>query len=126
VKRRYLVVPVVATIALVAVSPPVSLADADSVPRQTVTVIAGRPLEFAFALSVRRVSTGWVTFRVTNAGRIPHDFAIRGRQTPVIGPGQSVELTVRFAVPGVYEYTCTVAGHASAGMTGQLTVTGMT
>jgi uncharacterized cupredoxin-like copper-binding protein len=95
----------------------------DAAPRQTVRVIAGRPLEFAFSLSTRHASTGWVTFRVTNAGHIPHDFAIRGRQTRLIGPGKSVTLTVRFAVPGVYSYTCTVAGHVAAGMIGLLTVT---
>jgi uncharacterized cupredoxin-like copper-binding protein len=90
---------------------------------QTVLVVAGRPLEFAFSLSTDRVHTGAVTFLVENDGRIPHDFAIRGRSTPSIPPGGRARVTVAFAEPGVYEYVCTVPGHAMAGMEGDLVVT---
>jgi uncharacterized cupredoxin-like copper-binding protein len=90
---------------------------------QTVLVVAGRPLEFAFSLSTDRVHTGAVMFLVENDGRIPHDFAIRGRSTPSIPPGGRARVTVAFAEPGVYEYVCTVPGHAMAGMDGDLVVT---
>jgi plastocyanin len=90
---------------------------------QTVRVVAGRPLEFAFSLSTDRVHTGAVTFLVVNAGRIPHDFWIRGHGTPSIPPGGRARITVGFAEPGVYEYADTILGHAMAGMEGNLTVT---
>ena len=90
---------------------------------QTVRVVAGRPLEFAFSLSTDRVHTGAVTFLVANAGRIPHDFSINGRNTPSLRPGGHAKITVWFAAPGVYEYVCTLLGHAMAGMVGDLVVT---
>ena len=89
-----------------------------------VAVVAGRPLEFAFTLSRRRLRTGWVTFVVKNEGRLAHDFAIEGRSTRLIRPHGSARLVVRFRIPGVYNFRCLLPGHASAGMSGTLTVSG--
>jgi uncharacterized cupredoxin-like copper-binding protein len=119
-RPRLLALPMVVAVGLATIPAPAAHASE----RRTVAVTAGHPLEFAFSLSAARVTTGWVRFRVSNAGRIPHDFAIRGSQTRPIAPGRSATLTVWFAVPGVYSYTCTLPGHASAGMVGDLTVSG--
>jgi plastocyanin len=121
---RLLALPAAVAVGLATIPAPPSHAATRDIGRQTVAVTAGHPLEFAFSLSPGHVTTGWVRFRVTNAGRIPHDFAIRGRRTRPIGPGGSATLTVWFAVPGVYSYMCTLPGHASAGMVGELTVSG--
>jgi uncharacterized cupredoxin-like copper-binding protein len=106
-----------------AVSPGLAARRATSV-EQTVVVVAGRPLEFGFALSTDDVRTGTVRFVVRNAGLVPHDFAIRGRITRVISPGRRSTLDVRFVVPGSYSYISTLPGQVSAGMAGVLVVTG--
>jgi uncharacterized cupredoxin-like copper-binding protein len=90
---------------------------------QTVRVDAGQPLEFAFTLSTNRVHAGTVIFVVRNAGRIPHDFEIRGIRTRAIPPGGTATLTVGFREPGVYHYVCTLPGQELAGMVGYLVVT---
>jgi uncharacterized cupredoxin-like copper-binding protein len=100
----------------------------------TVTVTAGKPSEFGFKLSTKSVAHGSVTFKVTNGGKIPHDFKIcssskggsanscAGKATPVLAPGKSATLTVTLAA-GTYEYLCTEPGHAAGGMKGDLKAT---
>ena len=68
------------------------------------------------------VPRGKVVFKVTNKGRIPHDFKIAGRKIPVIGSGKSATLTVNFSKKGRYFFLCTVPGHVDGGMFGYLTV----
>jgi uncharacterized cupredoxin-like copper-binding protein len=82
-----------------------------------VTVTAS---EFKFKLSKASVPHGAVTFTVTNKGKIPHDFKIGGKKTPMLGPGKSAKLTVTLKA-GKFPYICTVAGHAKLGMKGTLT-----
>jgi uncharacterized cupredoxin-like copper-binding protein len=99
----------------------------------TVTVTAGKPSEFGFALSTKTVKHGAVTFKVTNKGAIPHDFKLctkagtantcTGKVTPILSPGKSATLTVTIAKAGTYEYLCTEPGHAAGGMKGQLKAT---
>ena len=48
--------------------------------------------------------------------------ACQGRTTPLLQPGKHAKLTVTITVDGKYEYLCTVAGHADAGMKGLLGV----
>jgi quinohemoprotein ethanol dehydrogenase len=86
----------------------------------TIQVQAG---EFFFNLSSQTAKLGTDTFVLKNVGHIDHDFAIAGKSTPVINPGQTARLTVTFTKPGSYSYFCTVPGHASAGMKGVLKVT---
>ena len=62
-----------------------------------------------------------MTFTVKNAGKLPHDFKIGGKKTPLLNPGKSAKLTVTLKA-GKAAYSCTVAGHAAAGMKGNLTV----
>ena len=86
----------------------------------TIQVTAG---EFWFKLSAKTVAKpGPVTFAFKNVGKIPHDFKILGKATPVISPGQSSSLTVRFTKAGSFPYVCTVPGHAAGGMKGVFTV----
>ncbi len=88
-----------------------------------VTVTAGKPSEFHFTLSAKSVPHGTVTFNVTGAGALPHNFSINGKSTKLLSQGQSQKLVVTFAKAGKYPYLCTVTGHAAAGMKGTLTVT---
>jgi plastocyanin len=102
-------------------------------PSTSVTVTAGKPTEFAFTLSTTTVPVGVpVHFDVSNAGTLPHDFKVctapgnldayscDGSGTAVLGP--ETTLTITFTSPGTYEYLCTIAGHAEAGMKGTLVV----
>jgi uncharacterized cupredoxin-like copper-binding protein len=78
--------------------------------------------EFFFKLSSQVAKLGKVTFVFKNVGHIAHDFAIAGKSTPIINPGQTARLTVTLPKAGSYPYACTVAGHAAAGMKGVLRV----
>jgi uncharacterized cupredoxin-like copper-binding protein len=51
-----------------------------------------------------------------------HDFKIGGKTTPLLQPGTTVRLVVTFTKTGHYPYSCTVPGHAAAGMKGTFTV----
>jgi uncharacterized cupredoxin-like copper-binding protein len=96
-----------------------------------VTVTAGQPSELAYKLSkFSNLPLGKVTFKVTNAGGLTHDFKIcsvastkslnacKGVGTVRLAPGKTATLTVDFKKKGQYEYLCTVPGHARAGMKG--------
>jgi uncharacterized cupredoxin-like copper-binding protein len=99
-----------------------------------VTVTAGRPTEFGFTLSRKKVPVGRVKFTVRNPGTVPHDFEVcsspkggtadscKGTKTKEIEPGASAVLTLTFPAKGRHEYLCTVPGHPGAGMKGVLTV----
>jgi len=88
--------------------------------RVTIDVVAK---DFRFVLSRRTVPRGArVTFRVRNTGALPHDFAIGGRRTRVLKPGQSATLVARFTTKGLKRFLCTVSGHARLGMKGALGV----
>jgi uncharacterized cupredoxin-like copper-binding protein len=84
----------------------------------TVTVTA---TEFKFKLSPNSAKAGSVTFNIVNKGHLGHDFAIAGKKSAMIAPGKSAKLTVTLKA-GKYPYSCTVPGHAAAGMKGTLTV----
>ena len=75
--------------------------------------------EFKFALSKRSVPKGTtVIFKVTNKGKIEHDFKIGLKKTKLLKPGQSTTLKVVFKKKGKFGYLCTVKGHAKVGMKG--------
>jgi uncharacterized cupredoxin-like copper-binding protein len=86
------------------------------------TTVTVKAKEFSFALSTKTVAKGTVTFKVVNAGKLSHDFKIAGKKTALISPGKTAKLVVTFRKAGKYAYTCTVPGHAAAGMKGTLTV----
>ena len=79
--------------------------------------------EFKFKLSKLSYPVGTtVVFKVKNKGKIGHNFKIDGKKTPLIQPGTTTRLVVTFKKKGRYPYSCTVPGHASAGMKGVFTV----
>ncbi len=98
----------------------------------TVTVTAGKPSELSFKLSKSsNVSPGLIIFKVTNAGKLTHDFKIctrpaastsanscTGKVTKRLKPGQTTLMAALTLKKGQYEYLCTVPGHAGAGMKG--------
>jgi uncharacterized cupredoxin-like copper-binding protein len=86
------------------------------------TAVTVTATEFHFKLSKTSVPHGSVTFTLKNAGSVGHDFKIGGKKTAVIGPGKSAKLTVTLKA-GKQAYSCTVPGHAAAGMKGTLKVT---
>jgi len=81
--------------------------------------------EMGFKVSKTTVPRGTVLFHLKNDGKLGHDFSFgsRGGGSPMLQPGQSATLTVKFATPGKYTFICTVEGHQEAGMIGVLTVT---
>jgi uncharacterized cupredoxin-like copper-binding protein len=103
----------------------VQLASASSTPRAHATAattqVKGR--EFRFTLSSKSVAKpGTVTFNFRNTGTVAHDFKIDGKTTPLVQPGRTAKLVVRFKKTGKFSYLCTVPGHAAAGMRGTFTV----
>jgi glucose/arabinose dehydrogenase len=92
---------------------------AESTPTTNVLVTA---YDFRFTLSRRSVQAGRVRFTVVNRGAFPHDFAIGGRKTRLLGHGRRAVLTAVFRRATRLAYRCTVPGHAAAGMKGVLTV----
>ena len=85
------------------------------------TQVKGR--EFRFTLSSKSVAKpGTVTFNFANTGTVAHDFKIDGKTTPLVQPGHTAKLVVRFNKAGKFSYLCTVPGHAAAGMRGVFTV----
>jgi uncharacterized cupredoxin-like copper-binding protein len=87
----------------------------------TGTTVSVTATEFHFKFSKTSVPAGSVTFVVKNAGKVSHDLKIGGKKTPLIKPGKTAKLTVTLK-KGKAPYTCTVPGHAAAGMKGTLTV----
>ena len=94
---------------------------APAVAAGTATKVTVTATEFHFKLSAGSVPHGTITFVLVNKGTIGHDFKIAGKKTPVIAAGKTAKLTVTLK-PGKYPYSCTVPGHAAAGMKGTLTV----
>lgn len=107
----------VALAALVVAAPVGARSSAASATAVTVTM-----KEFKFTLSKSKVPHGVVTFKLVNKGKLPHDFKIAGKKSKLIQPGKSGKLVVTLK-EGKLAYTCTVPGHAAAGMKGKLTVT---
>lgn len=84
--------------------------------RVTINVTAK---EWSFALSKRTVPVGTtVVFKVTNKGKIGHNFVIAGKKTPILNPGKSASIVVKFAKKGKIAFECSVPGHARLGMKG--------
>jgi plastocyanin len=70
---------------------------------------------------VSSLRPGTVRFNVTNVGRLPHNFVINRRQTPVLRRNGRATLIVTFG-RGSFRYICSIAGHPAAGMRGTLRV----
>ena len=89
----------------------------------TATTVQVKGGEFFYRLSTKSIAKpGAVTFVFKNVGHVLHDFKISGKKTPLLQPGRTARLVVTFKKKGRYPYSCTVPGHASAGMKGVFTV----
>jgi plastocyanin len=67
--------------------------------------------------------------RVTNAGTERHDMDLSARHMPrlagvevILEPGETRTITLLFSEPGTHPFSCTLPGHAAAGMTGAVFV----
>ncbi len=92
--------------------------------KKTVTITVTMK-EFSFTFSKPSVPAGTtVTFKVVNKGQIAHDlvFTSLGKATPLIQPGKSKLLVVKFAKVGFFPYICSVPRHAQEGMAGAFKV----
>ena len=127
----------VLALVLAAVGPAAARVNAQTAAKVTVvTVTAGKPSELAFKLSkISLLPAGTITFNVTNQGVAFHDFklcttpvttdaknACVGKVTTLLHHGDKATLTVKLTKTGLYEYLCTVSGHAAAGMKGLIGV----
>ena len=87
------------------------------------TVAAGEAVsadlsEFAIDLSATSVDIAG-TITVRNTGTMLHNMAVRGEGlvSPDIEAGESTELDISELGSGMYEFYCTIPGHAESGMT---------
>ncbi len=103
----------VALVALVVAAPVAAHSSAAAATTDTVTM---------FTLSKAKVPHGKVTFKLTNKGKIPHDFSIAGKKSKSIPAGKTGTLIVTLK-KGKLPYKCTLDSHAKLGMKGTLTVT---
>ena len=110
----------VVLVALVALAASVSAFGGSSTTSATVAVTAGKPSELRFTVLPKTFAKGLTTFKVTNKGKLSHDFKIAGKKTVLLKPGKTVLLKVTLKA-GKFTYLCTVPGHAAAGMKGTLT-----
>lgn len=80
--------------------------------------------EMAFDPASFEVTAGEpVNLTVTNVGQVFHDLTIDDLDLQVeVGRGETTIVGFEVDEPGVYEFHCSVPGHASAGMRGTLTV----
>ena len=70
-----------------------------------VSVVAGKPSEYAFEVSPTTVRRGTVVFKVKNLGKLAHSFEIGGKSTKRLLPRQSTTLTVVFKKPARYIFS---------------------
>ena len=75
-----------------------------------------------FTLSVKAAPAGAVTFVVKNTGKLPHDFKITTKKTPVLQPGETARLVLTFKKAGAFPYVSTVKGDAGRGLKGTFKV----
>lgn len=71
------------------------------------------------------IPPGATTFKVTNAGKFPHDFVVMNSGTQLtaskkLAAGESQDVTVDIPA-GSYQTLCDVPGHKEQGMQGTLT-----
>ncbi len=94
------------------------------------TTITVSEFEYGFTLSQTTAPCGTITFQMTNAGSIVHDFILYGAQPatsglgPTLNPGASATMQTVLTKAGSYQYICDVPHHAELGMSGTFTVTG--
>jgi manganese oxidase len=80
--------------------------------------------EFKVVFNPSVITAGDVTFVVTNAGAVDHNFAFPSLniRTAMLKAGEVAKLEVKGLEVGDVEYLCEVAGHGAAGMTGLISI----
>jgi len=80
--------------------------------------------EFNVVFNPSVITAGDVTFVVTNAGAVDHNFAFPSLniRTAMLKAGEVAKLEVKGLEVGDVEYLCEVAGHGAAGMTGLISI----
>lgn len=70
-----------------------------------------------------------LTVRLTNNGQERHDLNFPALHMPglegveaILEPGETRTITLRFDEPGTHTFSCSLPGHAAAGMTGAVFV----
>lgn len=64
------------------------------------------------------------TIVLRNTGSIEHDITVDGTKFKLTVPGNNArEKVLKVDKPGTYQFYCSLPGHKSAGMRGELTVT---
>jgi nitrite reductase (NO-forming) len=95
---------------------------ADPVPGAAEVEIVAQDIDFQPATMLLAAGEP-VNVTVTNDGEAMHDFTLEIADVHVnVEPGQSKTTSLTIDEPGTYEAVCTVAGHADAGMTIDVTV----
>lgn len=129
----------VAALSLAAAAVPAIRARGTAPPAGTTIRIAAASGAFRFEPDVLRVTAGSpVRLQFANRDAIPHDFTLPGGDPPGLAdprakrellahfalfPGKTVTLEFAApALPGVYPFQCSIAGHTEAGMVGTLVV----
>lgn len=107
--------------AAAAVLAPAALGSRAPSAHSAATTVNVTATEFKFALRPTSARPGTVTFRVRNAGKVPHNFKIAGKKTKNLQPKKRGTLQVRLK-KGSYTYLCTIPGHADSGMKGRFRV----
>ena len=86
--------------------------------------------EFSITLSRRTLPAGAVAVELVNRGEDPHDLRVERANAPATGfsftlakPGSVSSQKLQLA-PGEWKLYCTLDGHAAAGMSATVTVTG--
>jgi len=102
-----------------------SASGAEAASASTYAVALSDELKIAPAMIDAPANTP-LTFTVTNEGKGQHSFAVQAPgqtyETAMLDGGAAATLEVPGLAAGDYEYLCTVAGHADAGMKGMLMV----
>ncbi len=114
------------------IAPTATTAPADTAPTATTAAGTGSgPVievtvnEWSIEPKTIDATSGMVTFKVTNKGKFPHNFAIISngqelKKTKNIPGGQSDTLEVDLSA-GAYQTICDIPGHKDQGMMGTLT-----
>jgi len=72
--------------------------------------------EFKIILASSTLKAGKVTFKITNAGAIPHDLAIVGGPRSKLIQSKGTATLTATLKPGTVELYCSVPGHKAGGM----------
>lgn len=122
--RAALVVPGLCVVLVLALSPCGSAAIGPGTTRPEVLEAVTVTLKTkALSLSKQRVERGtFVSFTVTNAGRIPRSFVIGGQPERFVNPGATLRFELLFDLRGQFPYRSTSPRHGALVLRGSFHV----